>query len=770
MATGNCLIGTPVSRVDGRMKVTGGARYAAETRFPATAHAALVGSTIPSGRVVRLDVAAAERAPGVLLVLTHENRGPLGEMPTSADWTGMTPERRPPLEDARIHRYGQYVAMVVADTPEQARYAASLVQVAYERAPFAVAMEQALETADVPRQVFGEELQVQRGASLAGALAAAEVRLDVTYATPNEHPCALEPHASVASWDGDTLTVYNATQWVRGDRAVLAAALGLPQEKVVVLAPFVGGMFGSKVATGWHTVLAALAALRLKRPVRAVLTRAQVLTNVGHRTETVQRFELGATRGGTLLALRHHTRVHTAADERLDGEGFLEPTSCTSRLLYACPSYEATYDCVRLNVMAPGWMRAPGEAPCMWALESAMDELALVLRMDPVELRRRNHTDIDPHRGAPFSSKHLLACYERGAERFGWAQRTPEPGSMRDGDALVGWGMATATHPAWLMGATARVRLERRGTGVRAVVSTAGVDVGTGMYTMMALVAAEGLGLPLAQVTAELGDTRLAPCPPAGGSNLTASTAPAILDACAALRREILALAAATPSGLSGAADQTGELACAEGSRPRRPPLAIHIDYAELLARIGRDSLEAEGKTEPRSLHDDRFTFQSFGAHFVEVRVHPDIGRIRVSRVVSVFDVGLVLNAKATRSQLIGGIVFGIGQALLEELAYDGAHGQPINADLAGYLVPVHADVPDIDVSWLDEPDLVFNAIGCRGAGEIGITGVAAAIANAVHHATGVRVRGLPITPEKLLWAPADRQPAPGASRPQGAG
>jgi xanthine dehydrogenase YagR molybdenum-binding subunit len=322
---------------------------------------------------------------------------------------------------------------------------------------------------------------------------------------------------------------------------------------------------------------------------------------------------------------------------------------------------------------------------------------------------------------------------------------------MRDGDALVGWGMATATHPGWLMGAVVRVGLERNGADVRGVVSTAGIDVGTGMYTMMALTAADGLGLPLENITAQLGDSSLPRCALAGGSNLTASTAPAIMNACADIRRQLLSLAASMPGGFERAGERADEFLFTDGRLAPRAEPTRGIRYADLLARSGRDRLEAEGHTQPGSLRNDRYTFQSFGAQFVEVRVHPDIGRVRVSRVVSVFDVGLVMNAKAVRSQFIGGIVFGIGQALLEELTYDRVDGQAINADLAGYLVPVHADVPDIDVSWLDRPDLNFNSMGCRGAGEIGITGLAAAISSAVYHATGVRVRGLPITPDKLL-------------------
>jgi xanthine dehydrogenase YagR molybdenum-binding subunit len=377
-------------------------------------------------------------------------------------------------------------------------------------------------------------------------------------------------------------------------------------------------------------------------------------------------------------------------------------------MLYTADHYASHQDTIRLNVIRPSWMRAPGEAPGQFALECAMDELALKLGMDPLELRRRNHADVNRHLNKPFSSKHLLDCYERGAERFGWSRRNPQPGSMRDGDTLVGHGVATATYPGYLMGATVKVRWEQNPAGPRAIVSTAGSDVGTGMYTMLAITVADALGLPLERVTVELGSSELPPCSVAGGSNLTASTAPAAATAACKIKQQL----AASPN-----------------------------------AQV----LEAEETTSPIFGHNDKFAFQSFGATFVEVRVQPEIGRVRVSRVVSVFDCGRILSAKTTRSQFIGGIVFGIGAALLEELVYDREHGQPVNADLAGYLVPVHADVPEIDVSWIDEPDYNFNSLGCRGVGEIGITGVAAAIANAVYNATGVRVRELPITPDKLL-------------------
>jgi xanthine dehydrogenase YagR molybdenum-binding subunit len=703
------LLGTTVSRVDGRAKVTGSAQYTADLVGSDLLHAVLLGSSVPSGRLAVLDVTAAERAANVRLVLTSANRGALGALPDGSDWSGWPSESRPPLADDVVNYHGQYIAMIVADTIENARYAASLVVAKYADAPFSTDLAGAA-TSSHPVQVMGEELQVSRG-DVESALATAAVVVDQTYVTSNQHPSAMEPHATVASWSDGELTVHNSTQWVAGNQVVLAAAFGVPPEKVHVKAPFVGGMFGSKVATAASTILAAVAAKRLGQPVKVVLTREQVLTTVGHRSETVQRVELGAQLDGELLAMRHRTVAHASVDEGGNPAEFHEPTSSVTRVLYTTPNYAATHEARRLNVPPPGWMRAPGEATGLWAIESAMDELAVRVGVDPVELRRRNHADRDPHHDLPWSSKHLLECYSVGAQRFGWDGRPFAAGSMREGDDLLGWGMATASYPCWRFGATVRVRLGFERGSARAVVSTAGSEVGNGAYTVLALTAADRLGIDPAQVTVELGDTSLPRSSQTGGSGLTASTAPAVAEACSKLLARL------------GSLDRL-----AEG-----------------------DELVEEASTEPVYLRDGTFAYQSFGAHFVEVRVAPDIGRVRVSRVVSVFDIGRVLSAKTTRSQLAGAVVFGIGQALHEQLGYDPAHGRLVNADLAGYLVPVNADVPAVDVSWLDVPDLRYNPLGCRGAGEIGITGLAAAVGNAVHHATGIRVRALPIGPDSLL-------------------
>ena len=739
------LVGTPVNRVDGRQKVLGTAQYAAEIVVANTTHAVLVGSSVAGGSIRSIDTSRAEHSPGVLLVLTHKNRGPLGAMPADMSQGGTTGESRPPFEDEKILHVGQYVAMVVAETMEQAKFASSLLQIDYQPEPHAVTMDQASSTCYNPEAFMHEPLNFERG-NFAKAFAEAPVQLDETYATANEHPNAMEPHATVASWLGETLTLYNSTQWINGDQAVLRGAFNLGPEQIHVLCPFIGGMFGSKGATGAHTILAALAAKRLKRPVKVVLSRTQVMVDVGHRSETIQRFQIGAREDGTLTAMNHKVSSHTSlADE------FPEPASNSSRMLYEVPNYKTAHDLVRLNVMKPSWMRAPGEAPGQYALECAMDELAYKLKMDPVELRRRNHTTTNPHIKKPFSSKHLLKCYEQGEKRFGWAGRAPEPRAMRDGKTLVGWGMATAVFPGYLMGAVVRVRLQKDADGIRAIVSTAGSDVGTGLYTMLALTAADQLGLPMERITVKLGDSELPPCAVAGGSNLTASTAPAAADACLAVKQQLLKVAVETADGFTAIEPDPEQFIFRDGRVAHSSNPDRSIGYAELLALSKQDAMQADGSTKPIFGHNDQFSFNSFGAHFVEVRVREEIGQIRVSRIVSVFDCGRIVSPKTARSQFIGAIIFGIGAGLFEEMNYDREHGQLANSDLAEYLVPVSADVPEIDVSWIDEPDCRFNPLGGRGGGEIGITGMSAAIANAVYHASGVRVRDLPITPDKLM-------------------
>lgn len=763
------LVGSQVPRVDARKKVTGRAMFTAEILLPNMAHGVLLGSAVAAGRIERIDTTAAERAPGVVHVLTYANRGPLGTMPSGADNSVLPSEPTWPLQDDRIRYYGQYVALVIAETLEQAQHAAKLVDVRYRADSPVVSLRDPRAVRTEPAVSLGVPLQVNRGdikshlaiyamhreqcgrthGDYAMALDEAEVFVDFTYSSATAHAAPMEPHAAVAAWQDGELVVYTGSQWVDADRRMICAALRLAPEQVRVVSAFTGGAFGSKIATGWHTILAAVAAVRTGRPVKIVLTRQQVLTAICHRTESIQRFTLGASNDGKLLAMRHHTVTHTIAER--DENEYVEPTSRTSRMMYACDNYAGTHKLVRLNVMKPSWVRAPGEALCLWGLESALDELAYELDLDPIELRRRNHATVHPGDGKPFSSKHLLECYERGAARFGWAKRDPRPGSMTEGETQIGWGMATATYPGLALGATVRLRLEPVDGGVLATVSTAGSEIGQGAYTMMAVTAADELGLPLDRIDVLLGDTHLTRCGTTGGSALTASTAPAIRDAARKLRDDMLALVARMPNGFPGADQHPDDFVFADGQIRHRGN-AKAISYGDLVAFSGRNALEAEATTPVVFAENDRYAIHSFGAVFVEVRVDREIGSVRVSRVVGVYDIGRVLSAATTRSQLIGGIVWGIGQALLEGMAYDPNKGMPLNPDFGGYLVPVNADIPsDIDVSWLDIPDYNFNSLGCRGAGEISITGVAAAIANAVYHATGIRVRDLPIAPEALL-------------------
>jgi xanthine dehydrogenase YagR molybdenum-binding subunit len=709
-------VGSPIDRVDGKLKVTGRAKYAADFHPTRLAHAVLVQSTIARGEIAAIDADAARRSPGVLAVLTHQN-APKMSKPKSGDSSSggaKLGEELLPLSGTEIHFAGQNVAVVVAGTLAQARHAARLVKVSYREQKPILEIADAEATATYPEKLFGTPgLQYARG-DAATALAGAPVRHEATYTTPVESHNPMELSGTVAAWEGGRLTVRDATQAVMGTRAFLAQAFDLPKENVRVICPFVGGGFGCKGFQWPHTLLAAAAARAVKRPVRLVVSREQMFTSIGHRPPTVQKVALGADRDGKLVAIRHETTNPTSpVTEFIEAAGKL-----TSALLYACENAAIPHRLVRVNVGAPTPMRAPGETPGTFAIESAMDELAVALGMDPIALRLRNHADVDPTNGKPFSAKSLRECYALGAEKFGWARRDPKPGAMKDGGRLVGWGMATALYPGYRWPASARIRLTPDG---HALVRAATQDLGTGAYTVFTQVSADALGLPVEAITFELGDSDFPPAPVSGGSNSSASVSEAILQAAAAAREKL------GPS----AADRTAPL-------------------GELVRRSGR-ALEAEGSSSPPEEEKRKSSIHSFGAHFCEVQVDPLLPRVRVARWVSVMNVGRVLNAKTARSQVLGGVTMGIGAALLEHTVYDGRTGRPVTANLADYLVPVNADVGTIEVHFVGEPDPEINTLGCRGLGEIGITGAAAAVANAVYHATGKRVRDLPITLDKLL-------------------
>jgi xanthine dehydrogenase YagR molybdenum-binding subunit len=733
------LIGQGISRVDGRDKVTGRATYAAEHRLERIAHAVLVTSTIPAGRIAAIDAAAAEKMRGVILVMTHRNAP---KLPKGGRGAVDPPAGRVLnlLQDDEVLYNNQPIALVVAETLEQARDAARALRIRYREEAATLDFDKARFAAIKPDKAKREPADTRRGDVNAGIEAGAE-QIDVGYRTPMEHHNPMEPHATIAAWDGDALTLYDSTQYVSGDARTVAKVLGMPNEKVRVVCPYVGGGFGCKGSTWSHVVLAAMAAKSVGRPVKLVLDRPQMFGPVGARPETEQRLLLAAAGDGGLTALRHNVIAATAVQE-----DWLETSALVSRMLYACPNQETTHRLARLHIGTPTFMRAPGEASGSFALECAMDELAWELKMDPLALRLRNHAERDPEKGKPFSRKELRECYRVAAERFGWARRDPRPMAMRQGNLLVGMGMATATYPANRQEAQASARLLPDGS---AVLRSGTQDLGTGTYTVMTQVAAEALGLPLARVRFELGDSALPKAPVSGGSQSVASVAPAVQQAAVAARMKLLAIAIADrASPLHEAAPE--EVLAENGFLFLRSSPDRRDAFADIIRRAGGQPVEAGSEAKPHQERED-YALHSFGAVFTEVHVDAELGTIRVPRIVAAYDVGQLLNEKTGRSQLIGGIVWGVGMALMEATEYDTRYGRPVNNNLAEYHVPVNADIGDIDIIVLPGKDPVINALGARGIGEIGITGVAAAIANAVYHATGKRVRELPITLEKVM-------------------
>lgn len=733
--------GAPRDRVDGRLKVTGTAKYSAEIALSNVAHAVLVTSTVPVATIAHIDAVRARSAPGVLAVLTHENAPKLPPQKLEGQSRVLTL-----LQDNEVRYNGQPVAVVVADTLEHATDAASLVTVRYatRRTPV-IDMHGAKDSAYMPKPSNNRPPDTKRG-DVDAALANAAVKLRQTYTTPFEHHNPMEMHSTTAAWDGDKLTVYDATQYVVGDRDLLAKTLGVPPENVRLLSYFVGGGFGSKGSMWSHVPLTAMAAKAVKRPVRLMLTRRQMFGPVGGRPQTEQTISIGAAKDGTIGALRHESVSHTS---RFDE--FLEPAAMVTRVLYASPNLDTSHRLVRLDTGTPIFQRAPGEATGTFALESAMDEMAVALDMDPIAFRLKNYAEREPESGKPFSSKALRECYRVGAERFNWSKRNPKPRANRDGNVLVGHGMASCTYPTNRMKASASARLMVDGDSVRALVQTATQDIGTGTYTVMAQVAADALALPMEQVRFELGDSRMPPSPVSGGSMTAASSGSAVHDVCLALRNRLVSLAVsddASPLRGANASDVVAE----NGVLVDRRNGSQRETYVAVLKRQPGAFLEVQSDSAPAP-EAQQYAMHSFGAVFVEARVDEDLGEIRIPRVVAAYGVGRILNMKTALSQLHGGIVWGVGMAMLEETLIDHASGRYANADLGEYHVPVNADIGALDVTFVPETDTIINPIGVKGIGEIGITGVAAAIANAVYNATGVRVRSLPITLDKITTA-----------------
>jgi xanthine dehydrogenase YagR molybdenum-binding subunit len=731
-------IGQSLSRVDGTLKVMGKARFAAEVPFDDIAYAALVYSAIARGRIGSIDTQAAEAAPGVLLAMTYKNAPRLKAPPLMMDDPkGAAGSDLPVMQDATIHWNGEPVAVVVAETQEQADHAASLVRVTWQPEPAATSFEAMKPQAKSPGDVVREPAKVKIGDAEA-ALAQAAFRVDRTYRTPRHNHCAIEPHAVTVAWKGDALTVHDTTQAVHLTRSTLAAVFGVAEEKVRVLSPFVGGGFGNKGVWNHH-VLAAAAAKLTGRPVRLALSREGVFRVTGGRTLTEQRVALGAKADGTLAAL-----IHTGIAGMTSHNNCPEQFTFPARHLYAAQSVLLAQEIVELDMVANTFMRAPGESIGTFALESAVDELAEKMDLDPVELRRRLEPEKDPTSGLPFSSRHLVEAYRRGAERFGWERRKSAPRSTREGDWLIGHGVATATYPYYRMpGGAASIRLTADG---RAVVSMGSHEMGMGTATVQAQHAAERLGLPVEQVTFAYGDTVLPMGTLAGGSSQTASIVAAVTAASEVLFKELLKLAG-NDSALAGL--RLRDVEARDGGLFRRGEPSRGESYVSILARAGRAQIVCQAAAS-LPLEMVKYSMHSYGAQFCEVRVNDVTGEVRVSRWLGSFDTGRILNPKTAASQFRGGIIMGLGLALTEETLFDERTGRIMNPSLAEYHVPVHLDVPRIDVIWNDIPD-PHSPLGLHGIGEIGITGVGAAVANAIYNATGRRLRELPMTLDKLL-------------------
>ena len=742
-------IGRPVDRVDGHAKVTGAGCYSAEIALPNMAYAVLIGADVSSGRIGAIDASEAERAEGVVAVLTPRNLPKVAAQPPlfpSLFGHAAPGETFFPMQDEVVHYAGQPVAVVVADTLERAQHAATLVRITYEESPSTTTLNQGRDQAYEPERIFGGLVpgRMERGDVDAG-LGEAAVRVEQTYRFAANHHNPIESSATTAVWDDDQLTLYDSTQGITATRLTVAALLGLSPTKVRVITHFVGGAFGSKAMVWPHVTLAALTARQVRRPVKLALTREQMFTSCGHREEQEHYVALGATREGRLTTLRHLKLSPTSPFD-----DWAEPSLNVAAQAYAYPNYQGTYRLIRTNTMTPTFTRAPGEASGMFALECAMDELAYELGLDPLELRLRNHADVDPVSGNPWSSKGLKECYQRGAERVGWQGRNPAPRSQRDGHWLIGLGMATAGYPVPAFpGLQPQRALARLYTDGSVLVQCGTQEFGTGVATAMTQVAADGLGVPLDRVRVELGDTVLPNTSSAVGSAGAGMISSAVHTAATALRDQLVVRAIADDKSPLRGADPGAVVVC-DGRMVLRDQSETGETYGELLKRNFLEEVEALGSWNPTGA-DTGYAQTTFGAQFAEVAVDANLGLVRVRRMVGAFAPGRVLNAKTARSQLMGGMLWGLGQALLEGTIMDSRVGRWANASLGEYLVPVNADAPDVEVELVEVRDDVVNPLGVKGVGEIGQVGAAAAIANAVFHATGRRIRELPIRIEHLL-------------------
>jgi xanthine dehydrogenase YagR molybdenum-binding subunit len=732
-------------RVDGPLKVTGMAKYSSDYNLPGMLYAVPVCATIASGAITELDTARAQSMPGVKAIYHRANMGKLFRTAPPAGFSGIIDEKRPPFEDDTIRYYGQYVAVAVALTFEQAVAAANAVKVTYKAAPINVTTHfTEAEATEKPN------VDSHRGDPDA-AFVTSSVKIDQTYATPTETHNPIELHASVADFDGQNFILYETTQAVCNAQDVIAQMLGVPIENVRVISRFLGSGFGGKLWPWPHALIAAQASRNLGRPVKLVVTRDMMFQNVGHRPRTQQRIRLGATPQGKLVALMHDSLNHTSIlDDYSEGCSEATPYS------YSVANLRATSGLVRRNVGTPTSMRGPGAVPGLFALESAMDELAIELKLDPIQLRLLNEPEKDEGLNLPFSSRHFVECLKVGAQKFGWSSRTPGIGSMRgsgqQSGLTLGWGVAGCSWIAERTEAQASVELLSNGT---ARVSCATQDIGTGTYTVLSNIVAERIGLPNDRIEVVLGDTNLPPGPISGGSWATASVVPAVLDAVDKAQQTLFSIATSGPDA-AFPNQKADALALANGRvHLKSADASTGVPFGDILSKASIRAAAGQGKSAGTfGAPGRKFSTHSFGAQFAEVTWQPETARLRVSRVVSVIDGGRILNPTPARNQIEGAVVMGIGMALFEATRYDTRFGAPINNNLADYILATHADVSSIDVTFLDHPDLVLNPLGARGVGEIGLAGVAAAITNAVHHATGVRVRELPVRVEDLLAVP----------------
>ncbi|MGA8877455.1 MAG: xanthine dehydrogenase family protein molybdopterin-binding subunit [Candidatus Korobacteraceae bacterium] len=736
-------VGTPVSRIDGPKKVSGQAPYAIEHRMSNLAFAVAVTSTIANGRIAAIDTSRAETMPGVLTILHHGNLGPLYRPAGSLEEMSRPGESRPPFEDDNVYYYGQYVALVVADTFEQAQDAAFHVKVSYQSNKPLVRMDQVREQSITDEGVYSPPRgsNYSRGDAESSYRQAA-VKIDYTYVTPVETHNPMEMHGTIAVWEGDRLTLYESSQGVVNHHNVASQVLGMPLENIDVISRFIGSGFGCKLFPWPHSWLAAVAAKKVNRPVQFAIPRSLMFTTVGHRPSVEQHIRIGATQDGKLTAFLNDIQNDTSfVDDFL--EDCVDPTS----MLYSCPNVIARQREVKLNVGTPTPMRGPGRTPALFGIESALDDLAIKLNIDPLEIRLRNYAEKDEGANKPWSSKHLREAYQTGAEKFGWSKRNPAVGSMRNGSEVLGWGMATCTWPAHQRGAEVRVRLLADG---RARASCATQDIGTGTYTVFAEIVSDRTGIPVDKIDVVLGDSSLPPGPTSGGSSATASVIPAIAEATdKAVQAVLKAASKAEDSPFAKADPKTLKFGQGRVYASDTSP-ENGVRFEEILQANKLVGLDGQAKTNETE-EQKKYSTHSFGAHFCEVSYDPEVFRLRVTRWLTVMDGGRMINLKTARNQIMGGVVMGISMGLFEETVYDMRNGKPVNNNYADYLVPVNADIPEIDVIFLDYPDKVMSEYGARGVGEIGLTGCASALTMATYHATGVRVRELPIRIEKLM-------------------